>query len=236
MWEMCISAKNQAVFEFLYKKIQVALSQFCIITKHTQVPYFFVSLACEDYDVSRTKLFLSEIVCDCICTIYKKDFLMQKLALPVKDGVYVKALNKALVGFDRETDAYIVAKALKLEKMLDLDGFYYFALKSLRDKWQELACIANDNGYFLLTPENFVDLLRFLVDNLEIASGTVNVYVDDNGFRILDELDKAIAVEDDDLLSSLIGLSPKRINFHGDISAEKYLLVSQVFDKRIVCV
>ena len=123
-----------------------------------------------------------------------------------------------------------------MENSLNLDGFYYFNLRSLREKWEELSSIANDNGYFLISPENFVDLLKFLVDNLEITHDTVNVYCDECGFKISDELDKDIAVnKDEDLLSTLIGLSPKRINFYGDINTEKYLLISQVFQTRINC-
>lgn len=236
MWEICLTVKNQNCCDFIFSSIKKQLDGICLATKNFENQNYQICIACEEYDKSRSKVFLTQIIADCICIFYKGEFLDSKLMLPVKNGIYVKALKKALLNFDKETDIYIISKALDLENSLNLDGFYYFNLRSLREKWEELSSIANDNGYFLISPENFVDLLKFLVDNLEITHDTVNVYCDEGGFKISDELDKDIAVnKDEDLLSTLIGLSPKRINFYGDINTEKYLLISQVFQTRINC-
>lgn len=236
MWEICLTVKNQKCCEFIFVNIKKELDQICILTQHFEGGCYHICIACEEYDKSRTKAFLSQILSDCICLFYKNDFLSKKIKLPVKDGVYVRALKKALLNFDKETDVYIISKSLNLEKSLNLDGFYYFCLKSLREKWEELSSIANDNGYFLISPENFVDLLKFLVDNLEITHDIINVYCDDNGYKISDEMNENIDInEEEDLLSTLIELSPKRINFYGDINADKYLLISKVFQTRINC-
>lgn len=234
MWELCISLKSSNCSNYIFDRLKQELQQICVLTKIYENSTNNIMIACEEYDINRVKLFVGEILVEAICNYYKNDFLDLKLNLPIKDGIYIKALKKALISFDKETDAFIIAKELKLDKNINLDGFYYFHLKSLREKWEELTSIANDNGYFLICPENFVDLLKFLVDNLEITHGTINVYCDEKGFKIFDELDKYLEVkEDEDLLSTLIGLSPKKINFYGDSNNEKYLLISQIFEKRL---
>lgn len=236
MWERSITIKNSKVADYIYKRLKFDLDQICLVTINNQISCQQIMLACEDYDVPRVKLFLNEIIIDSICTFFKDEFLDNKLQLPVKDGIYVRALKKALINFDKETDAYIIAKNLNFETNLNLDGFYYFNLKTLREKWEELAAIANDNGYFLISPENFIDLLRFLVDNLEITHELVSVYCDDEQVKIVDDLNTSYEIkEGDDLLSTLIGLSPKKINFYGDNTCEKYLIISQIFDKRMNC-
>lgn len=234
MWERSISVKNSEIANYIFKRIKTDLDQVCLVTADLQKGNNVIMMACEDYDTTRVKLFLTEIIIDVICNFYKNEFLESKLQLPLKDSTYIRALKKALISFDKETDAYIIAKNLNLDCNLNLDGFYYFQLKSLREKWEELAGIANDNGCFLISPENIVDLLRFLVDNLEIAHETVNVYCDDKEIKIYDDLNINYEIkEGDDLLSTLIGLSPKRINFFGDNTSDKYLLISQVFEKRL---
>ena len=234
MWERSITVKDCKVADYILKRMKADLENICLVTLNNQIGNNQIMLACEDYDQTRVKLFLNEIIIDAVCNFYKIEFLNTKLQLPVKNGIYVRALKKALLSFDKETDAYIIAKNLNFDNNLNLDGFYYFQLKSLREKWEELAGIANDNGYFLVSPENFIDLLRFLVDNLEITHETLNVYCDDTEVKIYDELNTKYEIkEGEDLLSTLIGLSPKKINFYGDNRSEKYLLISQVFDKRM---
>ena len=233
MWERNIEVKNGKVAEYIYSRIKKELEEVCVITLNKNSSYYQIAFACEDYDQARVKLFLNEIIIDTICTFYKNEFLESRLNLPVKEGIYVKALKKALLSFDKETDAYIIAKNLNFDKNLNIDGFYYFNLKSLREKWEELASIANDNGYFLMSDENFIDLLKFLVDNLEITHETVNVYCDEDQVKIYDDMNNYEIKEGDDLLTTLIGLSPKRINFFGDNKSEKYLIISQVFEKRL---
>lgn len=238
MWEFCIQIKkqHQKLIDFVFSRLKKEVSQIGgVVTLNEEGENVNIVLACKDYDQGRVKVFTSNTIIEAICTFYKQDFLSSKLNLPIKEGIYVNALKKALLSFDKETDAFIVSKHLELENNLNLEAFYYFKLKPLREKWSELASIANDNGYFLVSNDNFVDLLKFLVDNLEIAHGTVNVYCEGDSFKILDELDKVFEInEDEDLITSLIGLCPKHINFYGtDTESEKINLLCKIFDKRV---
>ncbi len=235
---MSIEVKKdmQKVADFIFENLKMETSNFgAIITKHEENDNITVLIACEEYNEARMKIFASNSIVEAICIFFKQDFLTKTLKLPIKEGIYYQALKKALLSFDKETDAFLVSKELQLENNLNLEAFYYFKLKNLRDKWGELANIANDNGYFLVCNENFVDLLKFLVDNLEITHDTINVYLEDGHYKVFDGMDKTVELNDEeDIVSSLIGLSPRQINFYTDKTEdEKISLLCKIFDKRV---
>lgn len=238
MWEFCVQVSREMSIaaDFIYDNLKKESASFgAIITKHEQDNIINIMLACEQYDKARLKIFATNIIIETICTLFKQDFLTKALRLPVQSGLHYQALKKALISFDKETDSFLVSRQLDLEGGINLESFYYFKLKSLRQKWAELTSIANENSYFLSSGENFVDLLKFLVDNLEITHDTINVYVEGDTYKIMDSRNRCLQTRDDeDLVSCIIGLSPRQINFYGKKSAdEKILLLEQIFDKRL---
>ena len=86
----------------------------------------------------------------------------------------------------------------------------------------------------MINNENF-DLLKFLVDNLEITHDTINVYFENNTYKILDAKNRNLQVtQDEDIVSSIIGLSPRQINIYGEIDKdEKVCLLEQIYAKRV---
>lgn len=240
MWEICVylNSNHFKPANFLYKYLKKQTEDFgAYVKKFEDDQVISIMLACEDYDRDRSLIFLTNAIIETICYFFKEEYLINALNLPIKEGIYYEALKKALISFDKETDAYIISKELKLDtQSISLESFYYFKLKPLREKWEELASIANDNGYFLICNDNFVDLLKFLVDNLEISHDIINVYLDGDKYSLLDELNKKIEIsDDDDIVTSLIGLCPREIILYGDKTSdnEKISLLLKIFDKRV---
>lgn len=237
MWELSIQLKKESTkpADYIFNSLKNEGTNFgAIITKLEQEGFIDILVACEEYDKARLKIFVSNAIIEAITTYFKQDFLESTLKLPIKEGLYFKALKKALLNFDKETDSFLISKQLDLNTNINLDAFYYFKLKNLRDKWAELASIANENGYFLISNENFVDLLKFLVDNLEITHDTINVYLEGESYKIFDGRNKSLVTEDEDIVSSIIGLSPRQINFYCEkIEDEKLSLLTQIYDKRL---
>lgn len=238
MWELSIRLKKEfsKPADFIFNSLKKDGANFgAIITKLEQHGYIDIVIACEEYDKARLKIFTSNAIIEAICTYFKQDFLENTLKLPIKEGLYFHALKKALISFDKETDSFLISKHLDLDTNINLESFYYFKLRALRDKWAELTNIANENGYFLINNENFVDLLKFLVDNLEITHDTINVYFENNTYKIFDARNRDLPLtEDDDIVCSIIGLSPRQINFYGEINKdEKVCLLEQIYSKRV---
>lgn len=157
-----------------------------------------------------------------------------------------------MIAFDRETDKYLIAHNLKIEKDIYLDSFYNFRLKSLKNKWSELIKLANENASYLLCNDTFIDLLKFLIENIEISNALVNVVKKQESFFICDEKFNQINTKDEglcllknygkpqneaeiDLITSLIALSPKRINVYCDKNENNSTLslISQLFGHRV---
>ena len=111
-----------------------------------------------------------------ICTFFKEEYLTKKLKTPNKSSIENYTFKKALVNFDRETDRFIIGKQLILEQNLNLDSFFHFKIKNLKEKWDELVNIANDNSTYFLAEDSFLELLKFLIDNIEYESFNLIIF------------------------------------------------------------
>ncbi len=239
MWEVGIQVKSAQtkLSEFIYNELKKQVGDFgAIVTKLEEEGNTTIVMACKKYDQARMRILTQNLIVEAVCGFFKEDYLNKFLSLPIKEGIYYKALKKALLNFDKETDCYIITKELDLSGTINLEAFYYFKLKPLREKWAELISIANENGLFLVSNDNFVDLLKFLVDNLEISHDTINVHFENSSYKIQDGRNRDLLVDfdEDDLVCSIIDLSPRQINFYGNqIKDENIELLKKIFDKRV---
>ena len=245
MWEFCINLPDKNIESS--KRIYLALKEFCknyngVVTTYERCGNISILSSCENCDSSRLKHFIENLIADVICEDYKLNFLKANLSLTGLDEISKKAFMQALVSFDKDSDKYLVENQLILTSSIDLDAFYYFKLSMLRDKWQELANIANDNKAYLSSNDTLVELLKFLVDNLELKNDTINLMQEKNQIIFYDtnfnELKKNDMLEkdiDSTIISSLISLAPKYVNIYCGQSFNSNLvkLLKQIFDKRI---
>lgn len=245
MWEFAINASEESIN--ISKKIYLALKKFCseyggLVTTYERCGNISVLVSCEVCDSGRFKHFISNLISDIICEDFKLKYLNENLSLPSLDGISKQAFMQALLSFDKESDKYIILKFLNLEGSLDIDAFYFFKLLPLRNKWKELVQIANDNKAYLSSNETLVELLKFLVDNLEFKNETINlmqeedrVFFYDINFNLLKENNTKEKDIDSTIISNLIALAPKCVNIY---SSDKFngnliKLLKQIFDKRI---
>lgn len=220
-----------------------------VITSYSENDRIYIVLACEEMEKPRMKFFISDAIADTISIFYKLEFLEKNLKLHIKNDVYLDAFQKALIAFDRETDKYLITHNLRIEKNIFLDSFYQFKLKQLRTKWYELIKLANENAGYLLCSDTFIDLLRFLIENIEVSSELINVVKKEKDFLICDEKFNKIDVEEEgicllknekedtniNLITSLISLSPRKINVYCDLNENNpsLTIISQIFGNRV---
>ncbi|MBO5394362.1 MAG: hypothetical protein J6A28_00460 [Clostridia bacterium] len=240
MWEFSLNFKSEN-FE-IAKHVHNCLilptkSMGGFVTSSENNGIISVLMAVEGDFEERMKGVLSGIVTEIICTKYKSDFLNRYLALPLQDQVGLHAFKKALLNFDRETDKYIVKRALCFTDSLYIDSFYAFRLKPLQEKWEELVVLSNENRDYLVSKESFIDLLKFLVDNLDICENEISVVKEDDGYRILScensfYLNRLISEER--VVSSVIDLSPQKINLYFKETSSAINLMQRIFEERII--
>lgn len=241
MWEFSVSLNSAhcQVAEFLYNSLKKYVGEVDgIITSYDEAGLVTIVIACSEAEKARLSYYVSACITDAICTYFKKEFLKKHLNVQLKNKISLVAFEKALLYFDKETDRYLVNKYLVLEKNLYLESFFEFKLKVLKNKWMELTKIANENSAYLLTDDTFVELLKFLIDNLEISHDEINVILENNAYHLLDENFKELDLDKNAsdgswLVGNIIALSPRKINVYSDEENYELNLIGSVFEDRI---
>lgn len=241
MWELSISvdAKNLDIAKFVYQTLKLKTADLnSVVTCYEQFENFYILFGCPEENKTKASDEIEKCITKVICNFYKDQYLSENLHLPTHENIGLTAFKKALINFDKETDCYIISKNLRLNKNLYLDAFYSFKLKALRDKWAELIALANENSDYLVSNDAFFDLLKFLIDNLEICEDEINVFENENGY-FLQATSRESTTENlskEGLISSLIELCPKKINFFCRSDDNTAGFLSKIFDERInVC-
>ncbi len=190
-----------------------------------------IAVPCENRQ--EAEIVLLRTITLAICNSFKEDFLNKHLFLPNQDEIGVTAFKKALINFDKETDYFLISKALNFDEFLYLESFYQFKLARLRDKWGELIRLANENRDYLVSTDAFNDLLKFLIDNLDICKDEIDVVEDEDGYHICEKGEKSLPLSSSALVSSLIDLSPQKINMYCKNENHATNLLKIIFDRRL---
>lgn len=238
MWEFSlnINPENFEVAKYFYNTLFPYLSSFNgLITSHEQGDCISVLLAVEEEKKLEVESFVASTIVEIICNKFKEAYLNDHLLLPKHDKIGMSAFKKALLNFDKETDRFIVKKNLSLKNNLYLESFYKFRLQLLQDKWAELVSLSNENREYLVSDESFVDLLKFLVDNLDICTEEVSVFKEEGGYRIYDDNSACQEglISEEIMISSVIDLSPQRLNLYFNESSGAINLLARIFEERV---
>ncbi len=238
MWEFSLNLKSENfdLARFFYNSLSAYISESDgVITSHEDNGNISVLFAVKDEQKEKAQMLIANAIVEVICTKFKADYLNKFLMLPEHDKIGMSAFKKALLNFDKETDRFIVKKNLNLRNSLYLESFYYFRLSALRDKWAELVSLSNENREYLISAESFIDLLKFLVDNLDICEDEINVVKEDGGYRIFSE-ECVLAdglISEESMVSSVIDLSPQKINLYFNETSKAISLLERIFEERI---
>ncbi len=243
MWELSISvgSKNIEIAKFVYQTLKTQTADFgAVVTCYEEFENIFIVFGCPENEQKRAEMVIERCIIKAICNFYKENFLSQNLRLPLHEKMSLMAFKKALINFDKETDFYLISKNLNLDRNLHLDSFYFFGLKSLREKWTELINLANENSDYLVSNEAFFDLLKFLIDNLEVCEDEIDVFEKEDGYFITPQNSaEDCAYENlsqEGLVSSLIELCPKKINLFCTSDDNTAGFLSKIFEERLnVC-
>lgn len=241
MWELSIAVNSNhfEVARFVYQTLKSQTAELgSVVTCYEEFDNIFIIFGCPMQEKARASAIIERCIIKVICNFYKENFLTTNLHLPIYENMSLMAFKKALMNFDKETDFFIISKNLHLDHNLHLDSFYSFKLKALREKWAELITLANENSEYLVSNDAFFDLLKFLIDNLEICEEEIDVFQDENGYFLSspNESTSYNSLTKEALVSSLIELCPKKINFFckGDDNTAGFL--SKIFEERLnVC-
>lgn len=239
MWEISIAVAslNIDIAKFVYQTLKTQTTALeTVVTCYEQFDNFYIVVGCPLEQQQKVKIEIENCIIKVVCNFFKEKFLTENLRLPFHESISLMAFKKALINFDKETDFYLISKNLVLDKNINLDSFYSFKLKSLREKWEELVMLANENSDYLGSSEAFFDLLKFLIDNLEVCEEEINVFQQETGYLIEAKGDEISCGSKEGLVGSLIEISPKKINMYCKSDDKTANFLSKLFDERFnVC-
>jgi len=121
---------------------------------------FYINIFYQVKDKKDLKDVVEECIVKVIVKFYKDKYFAERLHIPFKDKTMFNELKETLLHFDKEHDCYLIHKHLKFTSVLNLESFYYFKLKVLRDNWDKLISITNESGF--KTQSDFWDFVSWL--------------------------------------------------------------------------
>ncbi len=121
---------------------------------------FYINISYQVKDKKDFKDVVEECIIKVVVKFYKDKYFAERLNIPFKDKTMFNELKETLLHFDKEHDCYLIHKHLKFERVMNLESFYYFKLKVLRDNWDGYISIVNES--YFQTPRDFWDFVSWL--------------------------------------------------------------------------
>ena len=224
MWEVSICFESPKMAEYFASKINMVIKSCkgisaCITLNGQNCVLIAVPKDKEEF----AREFVKQKIAECILFFYKKDYIVSKLNFEKPKTTYMNVFLQTLVCFDGEADKHFIEQCLDFDDRIFVDAVVAFKLKFLKKKWEALVSLANENVMYFLSEDSLLELIKFLISNLEHRCYAVNVFsksdcyflCDLQGKRIDDfMLEKQGIYEDGSLLSTLVALNPEKIIVH----------------------
>ena len=187
-------------------------------------------------------LFIKDKIISLYVNEYKLNYLLENFNFEVTNNISMKAFIKALLMFDVETDRRIVKQKLLGFNSIVIDSFFNFRLQVLKNRWNDLVNLANDNIMYLMSRDTIIELLKFLISNLEFNCEMVKIKQNGENFILYNEKGELIkdetcrdVLDNDSLITTLIYLNPKRIRLDEtyNIRNGAINLICELFNNRV---
>jgi len=216
------------------KKLLENLKQFdAVFAQKVAADRVVYCFACQDEYKEILELEILEYIVESYLSNVKKEYIKKSIKVNTE---YYDILISILTGFDRESEEKLLRKSIVLTDEFSIDGYFYFRLQDVVERWSEICALAKENAFFFTNKETLLELIRFLMSTIKPKIDKVVVSKGDNSvFDIINHEKKVIASFDDpdELLLHLIDIAPLEINLVGDIlPIEQTRLLSNIFEEK----
>ncbi len=246
MWEYSISFKREdfKIAKNICDKIKTKTKGLGgVVTLVVESFMVFIVIAIPQNKKEEIKDYILDIIINIYTTKYKLEYLLGNFNFEVTNDINMKAFIKALMVFDLDTDKKIIRQKLLNIDSIVVDSFFHFRLGVLKARWNDLINLANDNIMYLMSKDTFIELIKFLVSNLEFKCDFVSVKQSGKDFKIYDKDGKSLKDELEDcenlndvfLITTLISLNPRRIRLDttNNLKDNTMSLLYEIFNNRV---
>ena len=245
MWEITVSESQSKIYclDYLYQKLSTQVKFVGgIIVKQNFSGRCQLSLAVPKKQKDYFVLLLLELISEVITQNYKKEYLSERIMNITATELTKTAFIKALTVFDKQTDKDLIKKQLVLASEINIDSFYYFKLQNLRNRWQEICNLVNENISSFDSSRTIKEFLRFLIKATEVSFDEVHLYKRNQDYYLTDSKNRPITNicgcgenGEAGAIEELITLSPARIVLHGNMPLKDpfYDYIFNLFDDKV---
>ena len=187
---------------------------------------------------------INRIVAESMVMFYKEKFFDMNITGGFSSSIEKSALVKALATFDKAYDINFALSQLDCSLGLNIKSFYQFRLSALKERWQEISDLFQENLQYLLATESCIELVRNLVEITDNEYDSIFVYFFEDNIILRDskgvELVQPISAHNAEFLAQVVGeiisLSPKKIylKFRAENLPELMENLCCIFDKKIM--
>lgn len=245
MWEIEIvcSRKNSTFIAYIQEGIAEVLAQSGGVSAvSADSERVSVSIGCKKPNATKLKAILKILITDVMCEKIKFEFLSEHIDAVCFGQEYGYALAKVCTYFDNELDRHIVFQCLDINaKSLNIESFFHFRLTALKSKWLELCEIATSNAHAIVRHDNFVEFVRFLLENAESNCQSVVLQLQEkcliyhDAKRDFDIISAIDPVDKLGVLGRLIELNPALIKIYAsDDCGDTLSLVQNIFADKVI--
>lgn len=244
MREIALAAqlKNKGIIEFLHANVKAKID-FCktILTCYNDANFAYLLFACDENFVAPCEEILRDIILEYIESVYKVEYLTQKIKNPLCDKLTFSAYIKVLALFDKTTDENALKSILNFNQTFYLDSFLSFRLAPLKKHWDNLAELSSDN-IMLFNSGTFLDVIRFLINTMDNLVYKIKVVVNGDHYCIYNMKNKNARVKkiaecDDsvDFITNVLNSCPNYIDVYlnSNQTCEAVSFLSNIFSNRL---
>lgn len=215
-----VDLKEREYIDFLYNGLKEKIKEtngivFCGLNNDR----IFVSIACEDCFAVDIKSEIYDLLSEIYAFGFKHFYLKKKLKIH-KDNLLTQTLVNTMTIFDSENDKKLIKKYLFNQEIGAIDGFFNFRMKKLKQKWDEIIDLTNENAVVLYDKEISCEFLSFLIDAMQSSEKKVSVFKWQGSYELKDEKGVCINlklplwkkdVDEEVLLFNILLLAPKQV-------------------------
>lgn len=234
--------KNKDIIEFLHAHIKPKLD-FCktITTTFLDNNFCYLLFACDEAFILPCEAIVRESIVDYIETVYKVNFLKEKIKNPLSDSLAFNAYIKVLAIFDKSTDENALKDIIMFNQTFFVDSFLEFRLSPLKNHWLNLASLSSDN-IPMFNSGTFVDIIRFLINTMDNDVYKVKVVCDNENYKVYniktknDKIKKIAECNNGiELISNVLNACPNYVDIYitSNNNNEAVSFLSNVFANRL---
>lgn len=240
MWEFCVTASknNENAILYIQENMQDVMEE-CSAVQSYDI-YNKVCVFCLGAERAKSALIkqkLAKVLCNAVCEKMKYNYLKENILIDESNYSLFEAFIKVYTYFDSEIEKAIAIRAIYFPKVLNLESFLEFRLSSLKQKWKEMCSLISINSALFLKNETFLDLLKFLISNLDYKCK--NILIDFSNSTIYSKLGKKLEIITKmqkcstlEVLTKIIELSPQKIFIKNPREQEIVGILQELFKNR----